>query len=212
MPTKRFFKKECKPIKYDSSVIDMIKHSINDGLMDDLLEDVINESKIDIYNTDSNIKYQITSSFNQNNKNYENISVINLTKCESKLKQIYDINPNDTLIIFKYDYKIEGLLIPVVGYEVFHPITKEILNLSLCNEEPIDLILPINIDENKLYKHDPNTDYYKDKCNSFPNEKGVDMTLYDRKKEYNDKNLSLCPNNCDFDGYDNLTQKVKMSM
>ena len=204
-----FFKKECKPIKYDSSMINMIKHSINDGLMDDLLEEVINESKIDIYNTDSDIKYQITSSFNQNNKNYENISVINLTQCESKLKQIYDINPNDTLIIFKYDYKIEGLLIPIVGYEVFHPITKEILNLSLCNEEPIDLILPINIDENKLYKHDPNTDYYKDKCNSFPNEKGVDMTLYERKKEYNDKNLSLCPNNCDFTGYDNSTKKAK---
>ena len=204
-----FFRKECKPIKYDTSMINMIKYSINDGLMDDLLEEVINESKIDIYNTDTDIKYQITSSFNQNNKNYENISVINLTNCESKLKQIYNINPNDTLIIFKYDYKVEGLLIPIVGYEVFHPLTKEILNLNYCNETSIDLIIPVNIEENELYKHDPKNDYYKDKCNSFPSEKGVDMTLYDRKKEYNDKNLSLCPNNCDFNGYDNLTKKVK---
>ena len=204
-----FFRKECKPIKYDTNMINMIKYSINDGLIDDLLKEVINESKIDIYNTDTDIKYQITSSFNQNNKNYENISVINLTKCESKLKQIYNINSNDTLIIFKYDYKIEGLLIPIVGYEVYHPRTKEILNLNFCNETSIDLIIPVNIEENELYKHDPKNDYYIDKCNSFPNEKGVDMTLYDRKKEYNDKNLSLCPNNCDFNGYDNLTKKVK---
>ena len=203
-----FLREECKPVKYDSNMINMIKNSINDGLLDDLLEDVINKKKIDIYNTDSDIKYQITSSYNQKNKNYENISVINLTQCESKLKQIYNIEPNDTLIIFKYDYKIEGLLIPIVGYEVFHPITKEILNLNYCNETSIDLIIPVNIEENKLYKHDPNDDYYKEKCNSFPNEKGVDMTLYDRKKEYNDKNLSLCPNNCDFNGYDNLTKKV----
>ena len=204
-----FFSKKCEPVKYNSNMIDMVRRSINEGLMDDLLEEVIYESKIDLYNTDSNIKYQVTSSYNQKNKNYENISTIDLKECESKLKTIYDINPNDTLIIFKYDYKIEGLLIPIVGYEVFHPITKETLNLSYCNETSLDLIIPVNIEENKLYKHDPKNDYYKDKCNSFPNEKGVDMTLYDRKKEYNDKNLSLCPNNCDFDGYDNLTQKVK---
>ena len=204
-----FLRKKCEPVKYNSNMINMIKLSINDGLINDLLEDVINKNKIDIYNSDSDIKYQITSSHNQKYKNYENISVLNLTECELILKKIYDINPNDTLIVFKYDYKIKGLLIPIIGYEVFHPITKETLNLSYCNETPIYLIIPVNIEENKIYKHDPKNEYYKDKCNSFPNKKGVDMTLYDRKTEYNNKNLSLCPNNCYFDGYDNLTQKVK---
>ena len=43
---------------------------------------------------------------------------------------------------------------------------------------------------------------------SYTNEKGVDMTLYVRKKELNDKNLSLCADNCDYVDYDNQTKKV----
>ena len=203
-----FFIKECNPIKYNSNMIDMIKHDIKEHLMDNMLEEVINESKIDINNIDNNIKYQITSSFNQRNKIYNNISNIDLKECEAKLKEVYHINPNDTLIIFKYDYKIEGLLIPMVGYEVFHPITKEVLDLNHCKNNKIDVIIPVNIDQNKLYKHDPNNTYYKDKCNSYPNEKGVDMTLYDRKKEFNDKNLSLCAENCEFMDYNNETKKA----
>ena len=179
-------------------MIDMIKHDIEDHFIDNMLEEVINESKIDINNIDNNIKYQITSSFNQRNKVYNNISNIDLKECETKLKEVYGINPNETLILFKYDYDIKGLLIPMVGYEVFHPKTKEVLDLNHCKNNKIDVIIPVNIDESKLYKYDPNNTYYKDKCNSYPNENGVDMTLYDRKKEFNDKNLSLCAENCEF--------------
>ena len=59
-----------------------------------------------------------------------------------------------------------------------------------------------------MYKHDPNNNYYKDKCNPFPNEKGVGMIIYERKKEYNDKNLALCGNKCVFIEYNNTTKKV----
>ena len=34
------------------------------------------------------------------------------------------------------------------------------------------------------------------------------MTLYDRKKEYNDKNLALCAENCEYINYNNETKKV----
>ena len=203
-----FFKKQCTPLNYISNMIDIIIQDIKAHLLDDLLEDVINENKIDINNIDNNIKYQITSPFNQKNKEYGNISIINLNECEIRLKEIYHLNQNETLIIFKYDYNIEGLLIPIVGYEVFHPITKEILDLNHCKNTTIDIINPVNIDEKKLYKHDPNNNYYKDKCNSFPNEYKVDMTLFDRKTEYNNKNLSLCAINCEFFNYDNQTNKV----
>ena len=70
------------------------------------------------------------------------------------------------------------------------------------------MVLPLNISNKEIYKHDPNDNYYKDTCNSFPNEKGVDMTVYDRKKEYNDKNYALCSENCDFINYNNETKKV----
>ena len=86
-----FLKKECVPTNYNANMIKMIKQSINEGAMDDILEDVINESKIDISNSYDSIKYHITSSFNQKNKKYDDISVIDLSQCEQKLKEIYKI-------------------------------------------------------------------------------------------------------------------------
>ena len=175
--------------------------------MNDIIDNIINNT-IDSYKIYENIKYQISSSFNQKNKIYENISSINLHQCEEKLKSDYGIPPNSTLIIFKYDYISYKTLVPIVGYEVFSPVTKEKLDLNKCQNIKIDLFLPSNISNKEIYKHDPNDNYYKDRCNSFPNEKGVDMTVYDRKKEYNDKNYALCYENCDFINYNNETKKV----
>ena len=206
-----FLANECTPIKMNfDSMISMIKNDISQGSLNDILEDVLNEKKVDIFKEDENIKYQITSSFNQKNKIYENISIIDLKQCEDKLKSEYNINPNVSLIIFKYDYTISNSLVPMIGYEVFHPTTKEILDLSICkeNKNKIELIVPVELKENEVYKHDPNNIYYNDKCYSNQNEK-VDMTLYERKNEYNNKNLALCASNCEFEEYNNTTKKVK---
>ena len=201
-----FFNHECSPIKFNS-MVDLIINQLNDGLMNNIIDDVI-KNEIDFFNMDNNIKYQITSTHNQKNKIYDNISVIDLKECENKLKDIYDIPKNASLIIFKYDYISNEALIPIVGYEVFNPITKEKLNLNHCKNIKININLPVNISEDELYKHNPQSDYYKDKCSSYHNEKGVDMTLYDRKKEYNDKNLALCAENCEYINYNNETKKV----
>ena len=208
-----FLEKQCNPVKYNNMIF-LIINDISEGRLNDLLEDVLNENKMDIINTYDNFIYQITTSFNQKNKIYDNISTINLEQCEDDLKYNYNITQNETLLIFKYDYYIKELLIPIVGYEIFHPKTKKILDINICkkNKTKISIINPVNINnikENELFKNNPNDIYYKDKCNSYPNEKGVDMTLFDRKNEYNDNNLSLCAYNCDFDEYNNQTKKVK---
>ena len=188
----------------------MIKNSIVEGKMDDLLEDILTNKK-DIVKSDDNIIYQITTTYNQKNNDYENISTIDLEGCEDELKKIYNLSKNDTLIIVKYDYKIPDLLIPIIGYELFHPITKEVLDLNYCekNKTKIDLIIPVKINESELYRHNPNDTYYKDKCNTDSNNKSFDITLYDKKNIYNEKNLALCANNCEFEDYDNNTKKVK---
>ena len=205
-----FLKNECSSIKtrYDS-MISMIKTDIKEGAINELLEDLLNGNKNDIYKEDEDVKYQITTSDNQKNNKYGNISTIDLKQCEDKLKCEYNISQNYSLLIFKYDYYIKEIYPPIIGYEVYHPITKEILDLNYCKMNKIDIIIPIDIKENELYKHEPNNLYYKDKCYSFHNEKGIDLTIYDRKKEYNDNNLALCTDNCYFDGYDNETKKVK---
>ena len=179
--------------------------------MDKLIDEVLNGDKEDIIQINDNIVYQITTTDNQKNNIYKNISTIDLQGCEDYLKAIYNISKNDTLLIFKYDYSLPGLLIPIVGYEAYHPVTKEVLDLHLCkiNNTKIDVEISVQIDENEIYKHDPNDNYYKDKCHVDNNTNGVDITLYDKKNIFNEQNLALCANNCDFDEYDNITKKVK---
>ena len=77
------------------------------------------------------------------------------------------------------------------------------------NKTKINILIPVQINEKEVYKHNPNDAYYKDRCNTDFNNKNIDITIYDKKNIYNEKNLALCAKNCEFDGYNNSTQKVK---
>ena len=65
------------------------------------------------YIKENNIIYEITTSNNQNNLSYNNISQISFKECENKLKIHYNISENDSLLILKIDYFQEGSLIPI---------------------------------------------------------------------------------------------------
>ena len=146
--------------------------------------------------------FQVTTSENQKNNSNKNISSIDLGDCEDKLKEVYKINASLPLIIFKVDYYSTDTLIPIIGYEIYHPINKSKLDLKYCEEILIKLNIPVNIDESKLFRYDPNSEYYTDNCFSYTTEDGTDITLNDRKKEYSNNNLALCENNCNYTGYD----------
>ena len=191
---------------------------INDKIINSIREDIIN-GNIDLSNitngssTDLLIKtidtyYQITSSKNQRNNIYNNISSIYLGECENILKKIYEIDVNLPLIIFKVDYFKQDSKVPVIGYDVFHPITKERLNISYCKDELINFNIPVSIDENNLFKYDPNSDYYTNECTPHTSENGTDILLNDRQNEFNSNNMSLCENSCEFAGYQKETKKA----
>ena len=146
--------------------IEIIQNEITNHSFDSLISNIIEGKKNDLIINDNynNILYQITSSDNQNNNKYDNISNIILGKSEELLKKKYDIKEEEALFIFKIDYYQPGSLIPIIGYELFHPRTKERLNLSYCKEEIINFNIPVSIDENNVFKYDPNNEYYKDEC------------------------------------------------
>ena len=195
--------------KNQTNLIDNIIKCIVGGLLDHLLEHVIDEQKIDVIKTANDTQYQITSSFNQNNKKYENISSIKLGQCENVLKEIYDIPQNDTLIIFKTEKYIEGLLISLIDYDIFHPKTNEKLDLNYCKNKNlmIDIMMPVSINESLLFKHDPNNSYYNDICHTYTTINNTDIILYDRRNEFNNLNMYLCENNCIYKGYDSTYKK-----
>ena len=185
----------------------LIRKDIINHNLDSIIENVIEEKK-DKFIEEDNALYQITTTTNQKNNTYTNVSTIKLGECENILKKIYNIDENETLIILKIDYNITGLLIPIIGYEIFHPKNKSKLNLEYCEESSINYNIPVTIDENNLFKYNQNSDYYNDECNTYTTENGTDIILDDRKKEFTDNNMSLCENICDYIGYNSDSKKA----
>ena len=190
------------------TIIFIIENDIKDGLMNKLLEKVTKYEKQDLIKKAIGVLYHITSSYNQNNKKYSNISTIQLGECENILKEKYNIIKDETLIIFKVEEEIEEMLIPLIDYEVFDPITKKKLDLNYCKNTNVTVRIPVNINESTLFKYDPNNTYYNEICYIYTNENGMYITIYDRKEEYNKKKLSLCPINCIYNKYDSENKVV----
>ena len=190
-----------------STIINNIINEIQGGSLDELFEKVLNE-KEDIIKFENNILYQLTTSFNQKNKNYQNISVIKFGECEDMIKKYYTLPENETLLIFKTEKYFNDSLIPLIEYEIFAQETKQKLNFTYCNEtNNISINIPVSINEDIIFKYESNSTFYNDICNTYRTEDGTDIIIYDRQSEYNNNNKSLCPKNCIYKGYnfDNKT-------
>ena len=204
------FKNETNYICYenynDINTDDIIKVKIDENINKYRNEFVshfnVNETKEDIIENEESLVFQMTTTDNQKNNTIKNLSTIDLGLCETRLKTVYSIDQSLPLIIFKIDYFSPDSLIPIIGYEIYHPITKEKLDLSHCKDILIKLNIPVNIDESKLYKYDPNSGFYTDNCFTYTSENGTDVILDDRKQEYSNNNLALCESNCNYTGYD----------
>ena len=83
------------------------------------------------------------------------------------------------------------------------------MDLKYCEDIFLHFNIPVNINENNLFKYDPNNEYYTDECYPSTTENGTDILINDRHNEFNDNNLFLCENNCTFIGYDEETKKAK---
>ena len=134
-------------------IIETIKNELINGNLDIFISKIIEKEKKDMMIEDENIIYQLTTSYNQNNIIYNNISNIILGSCETKLKLYNNISENSSLLILKMDIYEKGLLIPTIEYEVFNIETKEPLDLNLCKDIKIKLNIPVNIDEKNLFKY-----------------------------------------------------------
>ena len=194
-------------ITIKDEMIKNIRENIINRNLDSLIKNITKENE-DLLVRANDTLYQITTTNNQKNNNYKNISTLNIRDCEDRLKGIYNINRSLPLIIFKLDYYKENSLIPVICYEIYHPVNKSQLDLNYCKDILISLDIPVSIDEDNYFKYDPNSEYYTDECYTYTTDNGTDIILDDRQMEYNENNYSICENKCTLIGYDNDTQKA----
>ena len=208
-----FLNQECKINNKNNknaqdNIVNNIKTAISSGDLNSILSNVKDGEKKDYIIQDSDATYQITSSDNQNNYEYNNISSILLGDCEQKLKIKYGINENEALIIFKIDIREEGLKIPIIEYEIYNPITLEKLELDCCKDTTIGISIPVSIDEDFLFKYNSSDDYYNDICYSYTTENGTDIVIKDRQNEFINNNMSLCESNCEYTNYNTSNKKA----
>ena len=209
----------CSSLNYTN---DDIKEKIDNELLNDF--NVTFNQSIEIKG-ENNTVFQLTTTdneinrFNGNMLNNNGLSVIDLGNCETLLKIHYKIN-NDTALIIK---KYEQITISAernVQYEVYHPISKEKLNLSVCDEETIDLYIPVELNEQliELYDDLQNNGYdlfniddpfYNDLCSPYKSKNGTDVLLSDRKNDYYNNNYTTCQQNCEYSSFNSEYKFLK---
>ena len=186
------------------NILDKLRYELRVGKLDKLIDNIIIKDKKNIIYRDNNLTYELSSTDIKNMDN--NISSINLGKCENKLKINNSININDSLLILKVDIYGIGLLMPIIEYEVYNIKTKEKLNLSICKNDKIEISIPVKIDENNLYKHNISDDYYNNICSV--KDSNIDIILNDRRNEFFINNMSVCEKDCVFKDYNFESKKV----
>ena len=207
---KPYFLKECKVNIEKNEEKEELKQNIIDGIMNgemkEILANIVNDKKNFIIQEDNEI-YQISTLSNQSDKNY-NLSIINFGECENILRRKFNLDESQELIIFKIEHYITGHNTPTIEYTLFNEDGKIKLDLNYCNNVSIIYQIPVSINEDELFKYDANSSYYNDRCYPYTTNSKTDITLYDRRNEYNDNNMSLCENNCTYKSYDSSTKKV----
>ena len=129
------------------------------------------------------------------------------------MKDIYGINKNESLYLLRHDIEQEGLNNPSFGYELYYPINDtnlKKLDLSNCEGIKINNTIPVNI-TGDLDLYNISSDYYNDICYIKDSDDKTDISLFDRKNDYINNNMSLCDINCDFIAYNYETKEAVCS-
>ena len=197
----------------NSDILDLIK--------DDILQSFSPEKGLDKFIEGlDNIMFQITTTENQllllENKSFNknNVSIINLGECEDKLREEYHIDKSDSLIIIKYENISNDLKASEknIQYDVFEPYNKTKLNLSICENTNVNILVKMTLSQDTKKAYDKmkeqgydmfniNDKFYQDICTPYKTEVNTDISLTDRKDYIYNNDDTQCQPNCYFSGY-----------
>ena len=197
---------------------------IYQGIVNNILTNY-DEGENIIIEAKDNFTYHITNTDNEkdalNEKNNTNrLTKIDLGECENLLKNFYNIEKNVSLIIMKYEKITTISSERSLQYEVYEPIHKKKLNLSICDNTTIDLYIPLILSDDleDLYNDlkeqgydlfNIEDEFYQDICTPYKSSNGTDVSLADRVDYYYNNDETLCQSNCQFSNYSMETQLLK---
>ena len=141
-----------------------------------------------------------------------NLSIIDLAQCESLLKEKNNIDENIPLIFLKQEKLTNKASEKNVQFEVYEPLNKKELDLSICSETDINLYVKLELSQEmkdiseqmkKLGYNmfDKNDKFYQDICTPYRSVGKTDVLLSDRLDYIFNNNDAQCQSNCDFSNY-----------
>ena len=193
----------------------LTNEEIYSKLKDEILDSYISNKLNSEYNGD-NYALKVSTSASEKLLNFNNskIPVIDLGDCEKNLKEFYNIPFDSSLIIIKLEEKSSDIKSKNFQFDVFNPITYEKLDISICQNDTIDLYVPLLISEEKKEKYDNilnqgynpfdlNDKFYREICTPYSSENGTDVLLDEREEFVYSSvvNETICPENCDYSTY-----------
>ena len=186
------------------------------------------ENIIQIYNLDNgksqiikgenDIIFQITNEKNElellknGSLNNYDLSIIELGKCETELREKNNIDDEQVLIYLKQEITNSKTSEKNITYEVYEPINYTKLNLSICDNIPINIYVSLNLSEetNDIYEKIKELGYnmfniddpfYRDICTPYKSAFETDMLTDDRINYIYYNEDSECQENCEFTNY-----------
>jgi hypothetical protein len=200
--------------------------------LDNIIDKVINTTEL---NTDLNLTLvaktlavRVAPSNLVAYDNYEelNLSMVNYTECENKLRQRFMLPTNYYFIVKKLDYNPEAnvqdrqskaVVSGSVMLEFYDPIKKEKLDASICNETPVKYKIPLEnaakfrmtnvkaLSRSQIDIFDDTTIPFTSRCYRMIDDTyNADTTINMRRKNYYLGQMN-CSNNCQYNGLINYT-------
>ena len=193
----------------------------------DLKDNIINKE----YNNENtlietgNAVFQLSPLDQQKNDINPRVSSVDLGECENIIKRnTKDLSDDDELIILKTDIRDQETKLTYVQYEIYHPYTLELIDLSICENNEISISVPVDLDQEieemnqKLNDSgynlfDKNDSFYNDICTKYTTDSGSDINLNDRRNDIYGRvnNIKLCQKGCHLQYYDSQLKKSKCS-
>ena len=204
------FKTKCNPTNNQLS-INKTYNLIFDNINNLNLNKLLFSTKAKFTVQGHNVSFFITTTDIEKNEldNNVNSSTIFLNNCEKIIRDIYSIPDDYGIPILKIETTDNHSDFMNVNYELLNPFNlSEKLNLDICENETIEIRLPVTLKQyksdliNKVKEYgynifDPNDPFYNDICSVFAYNDS-DFSLAERKTLLDLSDENLCMKGCNY--------------
>ena len=117
-------------------------------------------------------------------------------------------DPTKQYFVLQIDNIVPSCHIPIIEYKIIGFNSEEPECFNNDKDKIFEYQIPVkNINDNELYIYNMSDEYYTDECIPHKSIHGTDISIYSRKKYFNEKFLSPCQLNCTYKGYNKTESK-----